>query len=202
MQVSDPVGKSTVLIIEDEQTLRRMYRAVLANEGYEVLEADDGEAGWQLVREKRPGLVILDVRLPKLSGYEVLERIRTDESTREIAVIIFSSAGSPKDIEKGLELGADDYAVKGLYQPKQLLAKIRSALASRQLRQNVGSYKLSVMEGRADAAKLQQDIGLTKLFRCPQCEEPLALELIPDHTRPLGHWFAAHFMCPKCSRSF
>ncbi len=195
-------GKLTVLTIEDQQALRNMYRAILTSAGYEVLEADDGEAGWRLAKEGRPDLVLLDLRLPKLSGYEVLERIRADETTRDIPVVIFSAAGTPKDIQKGLELGADDYAVKGLYAPKQLLVKIRSALAARRTRQSTASYRLSVMEGRADAAKLEQDIGLTKLFRCSQCEDSLALELIPDHTRTPGHWFAAHFVCPKCGRSF
>lgn len=198
----DATGKLTVLTIEDQQALRSMYRAILTSAGYEVLEAEDGEAGWQLAREGRPDLVLLDLRLPKLSGYEVLERIRADETTRDIPVVIFSAAGTPKDIQKGLELGADDYAVKGLYAPKQLLVKIRSVLAARQTRQSAPSYRLSVTEGRGDAAKLEQDMGLTKLFRCPQCEDPLALELIPDPTRTPGHWFVAHFVSPKCGRSF
>ncbi len=198
----DAAGKLTVLVVEDNRDLRLMYRAILTNAGYEVLEADDGEVGWHLARERRPDLVLLDIRLPKLNGYEVLERIRAEETIRDVPVIVFSAAGSPQDIQKGLELGADDYAVKGLYAPKQLLTKIRSVLAARRTRQSTAPYRLAVMEGRADAAKLEQDIGLTKLFRCPQCEGPLALELIPDCTRTPGHWFASHFVCPKCGRAF
>ncbi len=72
----------------------------------------------------------------------------------------------------------------------------------RESRQGIQPYRLSVVDGRADAARLQHDIGLTHLFRCPQCQEPLVLELIPDHTRPLGHWFAARFLCQKCGRFF
>jgi DNA-binding response OmpR family regulator len=200
--MADTAGRPTVLIIEDQRALRRLYQAVLASAGYEVLEADDGEEGWRLIEERRPELVLLDLFLPKLNGYELLERIRSDERVRETAIIVLSSAGSPQDIQRGLELGADDYTVKGVYQPKQILTKIRTALAARRVKQDTASYRLSVMEGRLDAAKLQHDIGLTKLFRCPECDEPLALELVPDPARPEGHWFAAHFVCAKCNRAF
>ncbi|HDZ54646.1 MAG TPA: response regulator [Candidatus Nealsonbacteria bacterium] len=194
--------KGTILIIEDEAGFRRIYRDVLENDGYEVLEAEDGESGWQLVKSKRPDLVLLDLILPKLHGFEVLKNIRADAAIKDIPVIIFSVLGGQKNIQKGLELGANDYTVKGFYSPREILSKIHALLTKVDITKNINSYKLEVKEGRADAAKLQQDIDFSKGFRCSHCKTKMALELIPDYTRTNGHWFVAHFVCPKCKRAF
>lgn len=117
-----------ILMIEDEAAFRRIYRDVLESVDYEVLEAADGEVGWQLAQERRPDLIMLDLVLPKLHGFEVLKRLRADKDTTSIPVIICSVLGEPTDIQKGMELGANAYTVKGLCSPRDLLNKIRSLL--------------------------------------------------------------------------
>jgi len=194
--------KGTILIIEDEPLFRLVYQDVLANNGYKVLVAEDGESGWRLVKSEKPRLTLLDLNLPKLPGLEVLRHIRFDEATKDIPVIILTVLGEQEDIRLGLDLGADDYLVKGFYSPREILTKIDTVLAVSDIKKSAGSYKLSVEEGRGDAAKLQQDIGLTKLFHCPHCKQEMSLELIPDDTRTDGHWFLSHFVCPRCKRSF
>ena len=195
-------SKGTILLIEDEESFRTIFGDVIKADGYEVLEAEDGEQGWEMVKEKQPDLVLLDLVLPKLHGLEVLKKIRSDETTKDIPVLILSVLGAQKDIQKGLELGANDYTVKGFYSPREVLSKIHSLLVKEDVRKNIQSYKVEIKEGRGDAAKLEQDIGLTKLFQCPHCDTAMKLELIPDYTRTDGHWFSAHFICDKCSRSF
>jgi len=195
-------NKGTILLIEDEASFRKIYGDVVRSDGYKVLEAEDGERGLELVKEHKPDLVLLDLVLPKLHGLEVLQKIRSNEITKEIPVLILSVLGSQKDIQKGLEFGANDYTVKGFYSPREILSKIRTLLSKADIRKNLQSYKLEVKEGRADSAKLQQDTGLTKLFNCSHCNKEMVLELIPDYTRINGHWFSAHFICPKCGRSF
>jgi len=195
-------NKATILIIEDEPLFRHVYQDVLTNNGYKVLVAEDGESGWRLVKSEKPSLTLLDLNLPKLHGLEVLRNIRADVTTKDIPVIVLTVLGEQEDIRKGLDLGADDYLVKGFYSPREILTKISTLLAVADIKKNISSYKLSVKEGRADAAKLQQDIGLTKLFHCPHCKQEMSLELIPDYTRTDGHWFVSHFVCLNCKRSF
>jgi len=170
--------------------------------GYQVLIAANGEIGWDLAKAETPDLIMLDLVLPGLHGFEVLKYIRGDSDTKNIPVIITTALGEQDDIRKGIELGANDYMVKGFFTPREVLAKIRSVFTQAEVRKGITSYKLLVKEGRADSGRLQTDIGLTKLFSCPQCQEELQLDLIPDYTRTDSHWFLSHFVCPKCKRSF
>lgn len=144
----------------------------------------------------------LDLKLPKLSGFEVLKKVRADEETKEIPVIIVSVLEEQRDIQKGLELGADNYLPKSFYSLKGILNKIQRLLTEADIRKYVSTFKVSVNEEKADANKLAKEIGLTKVFYCPQCNKPMLLELIPFHTRPGEHWYKAHFMCPECNKTF
>jgi len=195
------MSKGTVLIVEDQQGFRRVYHDVLASDGYDVLEAEDGEAGWAMIREKKPHVVLLDLGLPKLDGFEVLKRAKADPETKAIPIIIFSVLGEQKDVKKGLEMGASDYTVKGFYTPRQILSKIKNLMNQVEVKKSVNSYKLKVMETREDAVKLQTEIGISG-YQCPQCNVDLVLEIFPDYVRNEGHWFTAHFTCPKCARFF
>jgi DNA-binding response OmpR family regulator len=147
-------------------------------------------------------LVLLDLGLPKIDGFEVLKRIRQDPETKHIPVIIFSVLGEQKDVKKGLEMGANDYTVKGFYTPRQILSKIKSLMTQVEVKAAVHSYKIQPMEGREEAQKLQNEIGLLKGFTCPHCSGEMALELFPDYVRNEGHWFTAHFACRKCGKDF
>src|SRR5258708_7356397 len=196
------MSKGTIPIVEDQQGLRSIYHDVLANEGYEVIEAEDGQVGWEMVKGHKPNLVLLDLGLPKIDGFEVLKRIRDDAETKNIPVIIFSVLGEQKDVKKGLEMGANDYTVKGFYTPRQILSKIKSLMTQVEVKKSIDSYKLKIQETREDAPKLQSEIGLTNGYQCPQCAVDMSLEIFPDYIRNEGHWFTAHFVCPKCGRSF
>jgi two-component system alkaline phosphatase synthesis response regulator PhoP len=195
-------GKGKILIIEDDASFRRVYHDMFETAGYQVLVAENGEIGWDLAKAEKPDLVMLDLVLPGLNGFDVLKYIRGDSETKNIPVIITTALGEQDDIRKGIELGANDYLVKGFFTPREVLAKIRAVFTQAEARKGVTSYKLQVKEGRVDAARLQTDVGLTKLFNCPQCHEELQLDLIPDYTRTDSHWFLSHFVCPKCQRSF
>lgn len=196
------VVQGKILIIEDDASFRRVYHDMLETAGYNVLVAENGEMGWDLAKSEKPNLIILDLVLPGLHGFEVLKNIRGDKETMDIPVLITTALGEQADIKKGIELGASDYLVKGFFTPREILAKIRAVFTQAEARKGVNSYKLSVKEGRADAAQLQTYMGLTNLFTCPQCNEDLLLNLIPDYTRTDSHWFLSHFICPKCQRAF
>ena len=194
--------KETILVVEDELAFRRVYVDLLKGEGYNVLVAEDGEKGWELAYKELPDLIVLDLALLKLHGFDVLKNIRSSGVTKSIPVLVMTVLGEQEDIRKGFELGANDYLVKGYYTPVEMLNKVRLMLSASDIRKGIGSYKVAVKERKLDAAKLEHDIGLTNLFSCPSCGGELALELIPDYTRTQGHWFSAHFLCPACDRLF
>jgi len=122
----EKIKKGTILIVEDEPVFRLIYKGVFEHDGYVVLEAQDGEIGWQMAVEKKPDLVLLDLILPRASGYEVLQRIRKEESIKTMPVVIFSIMGAEKDIQKALDLGADYYRVKGSNSPRDILGEINT----------------------------------------------------------------------------
>lgn len=117
----------TILLVEDEEGFRRVYRDYLESRGYRVVEAEDGEAGWQLARTANPDLVLLDIVMPKLNGFEVLKRIR-DELGAKLPVLILSVLGEQGDREMGMDLGANGYIVKGSVSPREIAEVIEQSL--------------------------------------------------------------------------
>lgn len=124
-------GKPTILIIDDEPAFRTIYRDMFEREGFEVLEADSGETGWQIAKLHKPDLVLLDIVMPAMNGFDVLKKIRSDETTSPLNVIVFSVLGEKDDIQRGLRAGADEYVVKGIFTPQELSKKIYTLLAKK-----------------------------------------------------------------------
>ena len=118
----------TVLIIEDEPTLQKMLSVALTQEGYEVKNALDGEIGLKLAREIKPELILLDLILPKVDGFEVLEELKKNDSTKEIPVIVLTNLESAQEIERALLMGATTYLVKANYDLKDIVQKIKEIL--------------------------------------------------------------------------
>lgn len=116
---------SRILVVEDEPAILRGLADSLKRESYEVLTAADGETGYQLVKEKNPDLLILDLMLPKLSGYEVCRKMRSEGLTTPI--LMLTARGEVGDRVLGLDLGADDYVTKP-FSLRELLARVRALL--------------------------------------------------------------------------
>ncbi len=114
-----------VLLVDDEPSILQLARMYLEREGYAVQEARDGESALEAVRRLQPALIVLDVMLPKLDGFEVCRRLRASGSTAAILML----TARDEDIDKilGLELGADDYLTKP-FNPRELLARLRAIL--------------------------------------------------------------------------
>ena len=116
-----------VLVIEDERDIRELLRIALEAEGLQVLAAEDGELGLALVRRERPALVVLDLMLPGVGGFEICRRIRAEESMTRVPILILSARSGEPDKIVGLELGADDYVTKP-FSPRELVARVRALL--------------------------------------------------------------------------
>jgi len=114
-----------ILVIEDDKYLRDIIVEKLKKESFDVIEAIDGEAGWKMTLNHHPDLVILDIILPILNGFDYLELVRKDPGVSAIPVIILSNLGQPDDIERGKNLGVKDYMVKAHFTPKDLVDKVK-----------------------------------------------------------------------------
>ena len=126
--------KSTkVLIIEDDQRINKVYMAKLSVEGITVITALDGEEGLRKIYSEKPDLILLDLMLPQKSGFEILKEIKQDPKVKDIPVLILSNLAQEKEVEKGLELGAEDYLVKTDYSIQQVMEKIKKALKGRKI---------------------------------------------------------------------
>ncbi|MFA5375509.1 MAG: response regulator [Dehalococcoidia bacterium] len=196
------VRKVKILLIEDDSSLRHTYSDVLTADGYTVVTAEDGEQGLAMVRTEKPDVVLLDLILPKLPGFEVLKSIRADAEIKDTIVLIISVLGEQSQIQKGLALGANDYTVKGSYKPNEILGKIQALLAEPDIKKQTNTYNLFVKGDRGDVAKLRSNTGWARPFICAVCNEEMQLVLTPDYSHSDAHWFSAHFACPVCGRPF
>lgn len=109
-----------VLFIEDDPTVAQMYKLKLELDGYRVTMAKDGEEGLRLATENPPDIIFLDIRLPKMDGFAVLEALRATEQTKEVPVVILSNYGERELVERGLTLGALEYLIKSQTTPANL----------------------------------------------------------------------------------
>ena len=120
--------KKTILIVEDDKFLRELISRKLSGEGFDALEAVDGEEGIKKIKEGKPDLVLLDLILPGIDGFEFLAKAREDPETSSIPIIILSNLGQREEVDKGLKLGAVDYLIKAHFTPGEIIEKIKNTL--------------------------------------------------------------------------
>ncbi len=125
--MAEEVAKK-ILVIEDDDILGDIIVKKLKDEGYQTTLARDGEDGFEQIKKLRPDLVLLDIILPKMSGYEILEALRANPELTKTPVIILSNSGQPVEISRVLSLGVRDYLVKAEFSPSEVLAKVREQL--------------------------------------------------------------------------
>lgn len=120
--------QKAVLLIEDEPTLQKTISEILIQEGYKMLNALDGEIGLQMALREKPDLILLDLILPKIDGFEVLENIRKNEATKDTPVIVLTNLENAAAVERALALGAQSYLVKANYELEDVVQKVKQAI--------------------------------------------------------------------------
>jgi len=113
-----------ILLIEDEEIMIELLKRKLVKEGYELSIARDGEEGLKLMREIWPNLILLDIILPKMGGFDVLKEMEKNPSLKKIPVIIISNSGQSVELSKALRFGVKDWLIKTEFEPQVLLEKI------------------------------------------------------------------------------
>ena len=117
-----------VLIAEDEEVLRRMYLTKFGAEGFDVLPANNGEEAFRLALENKPDIILLDVIMPLADGFATLKKLKAEEKTKNIPVMMLTNLAQEPDLEEGKKLGAIDYLVKSNLTPSQVVEKIKKVL--------------------------------------------------------------------------
>jgi two-component system, OmpR family, alkaline phosphatase synthesis response regulator PhoP len=137
-----------VLVVDDKEEIRLLCRVNLEAEGMEVVEAADGEAGFALALSEQPDVILLDVMMPALDGWQVAERLFDDLATREIPLVFLTARAELRDRARGLELGGIDYITKP-FNPIELASVIRSLLerVRRGEREELRREKLAELRG-------------------------------------------------------
>lgn len=120
--------KGKILIIEDDRYISKMYQLKLSLEGYEVVVAENGKQGVDKVKEFAPDIILLDILMPELDGFQVLNIVKGEDESKKIPVLIMSNLGQEDHIQKGMEMGAIGYIVKSQFTPSKVVEKIKEVL--------------------------------------------------------------------------
>ncbi len=121
--------KIVVVLVEDDKFLANIYKTKFEMEGFTIYVAEDGEAGLAAVKKKKPDIVLLDILLPKLDGFTVLEQLKKNDSTKKIPVILLTNLGQKDDVDRGQDLGAADYLIKAHFKPSETVDRVKKILA-------------------------------------------------------------------------
>lgn len=120
--------KQKILIVEDEAILQKALQEILLQENYEVVSALNGELGLEMAVSEIPDIILLDLIMPKMDGFEVLEGLKKNEKTKEIPIIILTNLGGTEDVQKALVLGATNYVVKADHDLSEIVKKIKGII--------------------------------------------------------------------------
>ena len=124
----DKDKKASVLIIEDDSYISDMYRIKLESENFEVTTAEDGIAGLKILRKQKPDIVLLDIVMPKVDGFNILKTIKRNPELKEIPIVLLTNLSQKENVERGFELGADSYIIKAHFTPSEVVEKVKDIL--------------------------------------------------------------------------
>lgn len=121
-----------ILIVEDDDFLLQMYVTKLELENFKVFGSINGVQGLKTAQREKPDLILLDLNLPEMDGFEVLERLKADDDTKGIPVLVLTNYAQKDNIDRCLELGADDYLIKAHFVPSEVIKKIQDILSKQE----------------------------------------------------------------------
>ncbi len=120
--------KPIVALIEDDPLIAEMYTTKFTKEGYDIKHAADGAAGLALVKQIKPDIILLDIIMPKMDGFQVLTELRKEAAFKETPVVMLTNLGQEEDVQKGRALGATDYFIKTNFTPAAIVDKVKGLL--------------------------------------------------------------------------
>ncbi|MEK9209372.1 MAG: response regulator [Patescibacteria group bacterium] len=127
------INDSIILIIEDDKFLRELIVQKLVAEGFKVYSAIDGEESFKILEKIMPHLILLDLILPGMDGFEILTRLKKDQKTSSVPILVLSNLGQKEDIDKAVSLGAVGYMIKANFTPGEIVEKVKNILREKYL---------------------------------------------------------------------
>lgn len=163
--MSEIMTKEKILVVDDEEDILELVRYNLSREGYKVICAASGEEGLMGAKAENPDLIVLDLMLPGMDGLDVTRRMKENDSTRKIPIIMLTAKGEESDIVTGLELGAEDYITKP-FSTKVLVARIRAVLRreikdSTEHEESLTIHEITIHPGRHEVLVNDKPVQLT-----------------------------------------
>ena len=161
LPMSNEINKKVIVLIEDEEVMVNLLVSKLEKAGYVVKAALDGVAGLELVRSEKPDLVLLDMMLPRLNGFGILEKLNEEKVIPALPVIIISNSGEPIEIDRALKMGVRDYLIKVNFDPNELMSKVSRLFGSED------GAKTAPEEGKISQANVlivEDDVFLVELL--------------------------------------
>lgn len=153
------MGNKKILVVEDDVVLRDVLKEKLAQKGYAVFTAEDGEQALRQIADEKPDLILLDILMPRKSGMEVMEELNEDEELKQIPIIVISNSGQPVEVQRAKKLGAKEFLIKAVFDPNEVLEKVEKVL-------NETSMD-SVSFGGGSAAEEEDDATVIELDETP-----------------------------------
>jgi len=127
----DQKFKSKILLIEDDKMLADMYITKFSKEGLKVIRAEDGAKGLEIAKKEKPDMILLDIIMPKLDGFAVLRELKKNPDMGNTHILLLTNLGQSEDVDKGKELGADDYFIKANHTPAEIVEKVKYLLTNK-----------------------------------------------------------------------
>ena len=157
--------KEKILVVDDEEDILELVRYNLAREGYKILCSSSGEEGLKAAKAEKPDLIVLDLMLPGIDGLEVTRRLKGEDNTRKIPIVMLTAKGEESDIVTGLELGAEDYITKP-FSPKVLVARVKAVLRrehkdTRGEKEILRLHEITIHPGRHEVLVNEKPVQLT-----------------------------------------
>ncbi|MEW6570179.1 MAG: response regulator [Nitrospirota bacterium] len=188
--------RNKVLLVDDSQIVQQMYKNKLTLEQFNVITADNGMEAIKMLSTEVPDIILLDLMMPVMDGYKVLQVVKTDPRLSHLPVVVFSAKGQSEEVEKALSLGAAGFIVKATTRPNEVVEQIKKIVSQKPAVQEIARYVVEIKRDAHDAQKLISDFGLNDL-KCDKCQSSLLLDLISDFSHE-ETWFSGRFFCPQC----
>ena len=122
------IKETKILVIDDDPFILDMYVLKFKDQGFEIDTATDGKAGLEKIKSFKPDMVLLDVVMPKMDGFDVIQKLKEESQPRTFKILFLTNFGQKEDVERGMQLGADGYIIKAHFTPSEVVAKVKEIL--------------------------------------------------------------------------